>query len=194
MNAKVFLNEASVCASLSRQRNARQIAFARALVWEFADWGGDRLFQRNATDKPLVQRRPTHAIAPTRSRKAVEVFASNRDSTQVASVFRALLKACGPTTVPRLVISSRIEAINRMIVTRPLAHVGQEGGEGIAPPRANADAARSVFREVLVANVGASPLHAEPDSIGRAGVAATLVAVLRNASSCHVTCIAESTK
>ena len=188
-----ILDEPTAMIAPAFEGRFRQVAFSRSPIRKPTRRGRDSFFKRNAALQALVESGHADAIAPTRRRQAGKVIARNRDSSEAALVFSALLKSCGPAAVARLIIPARIDPINSQTFGS-LSHVGEEGGKGLLPSRTNTNTLRTVFREVFMAGIGAAPLDSKPNAIGRAGIPTPFMPVLRNASPCHVTCIAESAK
>lgn len=79
-----------------------------------------------------------------------------------SSLVKALFFGCGPAAVSWLVITVIVDAINRVFLGWPLAHIGKEVFEGFEPSRTDGNASRSVNSEFLSARHCASLTQITP--------------------------------
>ena len=78
----------------------------------------------------------------------------------------ALLSMRGPTAIARLIVAVVIDAINRVALGRPNAHVGDEVFEAVAPSVAYDDASTTVVSEFVCLQWTMAPrYHRVPDVV-----------------------------
>lgn len=81
------------------------------------------------------------------------------------SAVQALFRHRGPANISWLVVSVVVDAINRVLLRWPMAHVFEEGLERVHPAFTDADAPASVVRVGVDSRVVASALHVLPDAV-----------------------------
>ncbi len=90
---------------------------------------------------------------------------SVKRQSPVISTIVSLLRTGRPSTIRRLVVAVRIDAIQRMLRRWTSPHVRQEGIKRLAPWRADGDAAATVQRVRLLARKPAARFHRSPDTV-----------------------------
>lgn len=155
-----------------------------------SSFGRDCFHFGDAGLNPLVNDRNLCAKSPTSRKPARVGHAIDGNDAIVPLVDRGVFGNRGPAAVFGFVSSARVKTVNRMAQGRTFAHVLQERHERLSPPFAHFDADCSVSRVVLEPRVLASPLHPNPNAIGRAPLSAAFMTV--NPSLRHVNWIHEA--
>ena len=157
-----------------------QIALTRSFVGKLVLSGGDRFLNRITRLQTLLNRGRANAVSQA-CRSAVGIVdAVNRHRTHVTLILGSLLYRCCPSAVSRFVVSVGVQPVDRMVERRAFAHIGKKRDKRVLPSLTDANAAPAILREVLVADLFAPRLHADPNTIGRASFAANFMAVLQS--------------
>lgn len=162
----------------------RQVALPRPRVRKPSLRRGYRHFYAVPKFQAFAYRSHPDAVGPTRRSSIGIINPGDGDRAQVALVLSKLLHPRCPAAVAGLVVSGRVNAVDREATRRSLPHVLQERHERGIPTLANADASPPILGEVLEFGIFAAPLHSNPDAVGRAAFPAAFVAV--NQSSVRI--------
>lgn len=143
-----------------------EIAFSGPVIWQSSDRGCDGDFQRMPIPHSHVNSGRRNSKNSASRPDARIGYSVDSYRHKVALVFRSLLEAGGPPAIVGFVISSWVFAVNRMIQTGAISHILKECDERFVPSLANRNSLRAVFLKIFVSDIGTSPLHSKPDSIG----------------------------
>lgn len=126
----------------------------------------DRHRRLNAISDDGCPQRTVRHTELSRSVRHGHAFTADRDQTVRRRVV-GLLSVGRPSAVVRSVIAIVVDAFNRMIVGRPLAHIREKLCEVSAPSFAYANTSCAVGVKACVASVVTTLLHVEPHTIFR---------------------------
>ena len=161
-------------------RSLWKVAFARPFARQPSKRGRNCLLHAITGLKPFGNSRGSDTISGTSCGPVGVIDPPNDYGAHVSLVFRNILNGGRPTAIGRFISEIGVKAINLMIERWTFPHVSQEGRERRFPTVANCNSPPAVIHKILKFWVIASPLHSDPNTVGRASFAANLVAVLQS--------------
>lgn len=99
-----------------------------------------------------------------------------RSVSQVAPLVSVLLRSSGPSAIPRLIVSIRVDSVDGVASRRTLFHVSEEDGK-VLPSVADGDASPAVVAPTIRLRVRTSHPHRRPRHVSGAVDATTSVSM-----------------
>ncbi len=136
------------------------MATSVGLACVFSGWLGDCAFWRPSSAQPAKDTPEFNAKA-SRPLFSSQCFPECRYGLSGSPV-HGLLLAGSPSAVSRLIVAVVVDALNRVIPRRSIAHVSEEGMEVDAPSLTHLNAAASITMETRYFGIVAALFHAAP--------------------------------